>query len=164
MTEPAIYQEIYEFASIAHDKRALTPKNRFRNNSQIPYFTHCVAVKDNAINRANDFYPDGSRQVFLISLVALLHDTLEDTTVTWEELQKFLSELLPLDEVSQVLEAVMLLTKNKDNFNIIIYLSNIRRNTFAAIVKLSDLDHNMSDLKPGNLLDKYRLCHYFLTQ
>lgn len=164
MTEQAIYQEVYGFASHAHDKRALTPKNRFRNNSQIPYITHPVAVKDAAINRANDFYPAGSRQIFLISLVSLLHDVLEDTTVTWEELQSFLGQFLPLDEVSQVLEAVMLLTKNKDNFNIIIYLSKIRLNPFASIVKLSDLDHNMSDLKPGNLLDKYRLCHYFLSQ
>jgi len=169
MTELAIYQKVYEFAAHAHDTRALKPENRFRKNgkgekTQIPYITHPVAVKDIAINRANDYYPAGSRPIFLVSLVALFHDVLEDTDVTLIELTLFVDSLLPLDESNLVLEAVILLTKNKENFNIITYLSKIRLNPLATIVKLSDLDHNMSDLKTGNLLDKYKLCHYFLTQ
>jgi (p)ppGpp synthase/HD superfamily hydrolase len=164
MVEMEIYQLVYQFAANAHDKRALTPEKRFRKETGIPYITHPVAVKDAAIHRANDFYPPWFRQVFLISLVALLHDVLEDTTVTRNELHSFLDTLLPEFESELVIEAVTLLTKDKENFNIITYLSKIRRNTFATVVKLSDLDHNMSDLKPGNLLDKYKLCHYFLSQ
>ena len=163
MTELDIYQKVYEFAAHAHDKRALTPKNRFRNNSQIPYITHPVAVKDIAIQLAREKY-FGRRETFLVSLIAILHDVLEDTEVTIEELRSFLLTMLSLGEVSYIMEAVQLLTKDKEDFNIIMYLNKIRHNSFATVVKLSDLEHNMSDLKPGNLLDKYKLCHYFLTQ
>lgn len=161
MTDEAIYQKVLEFATNAHDKRALKPENRFRK-SGIPYITHPVAVKDIAIEKARRYFPYSP--IFLISLVALLHDVLEDTTVTPVELQLFLGELFPLDEVNLVLESVILLTKDKNNFDVIVYLSKIRVNILASIVKISDLEHNMSDLKPGNLLDKYKLCHYFLTQ
>jgi len=167
--EERIYHVVYGFAYHAHQSRALTPEKRFRKNgrgqnSEILYITHPVAVKDDAIHRANDYYPAGSRNVFLISLVAILHDVLEDTAVTKNELQTFLMELLPFADAVKVMDAVLLLTKDGNNFNIITYLHGIRLNPFATIVKLSDLDHNMSDLKPGNLLDKYKLCHYFLTQ
>jgi len=164
MTDQAIYQKVFEFASHAHDKRALKPENRFRKGTGIPYITHPVAVKDIAINRANDYYPDGSVHIFLISLVALLHDVLEDTDVSPAELASTLQGWLTKDQTYDVTHAIGLLTKPLENFNIIEYLLRIRTDTYALVVKLSDLDHNMSDLKPSNLLDKYKLCHYFLTQ
>jgi hypothetical protein len=34
---------------------------------------------------------------------------------------------------------------------------------YALWAKICDLEHNMSDLKPSNLLDKYKLCYYLLT-
>ena len=65
--------------------------------------------------------------------VALLHDTVEDTAVTQEDLAKAFPP--------EVVEAVALLTHDPavDYFD---YIRAIRRNPIAAKVKLADLNHN----------------------
>ena len=65
--------------------------------------------------------------------VALLHDVVEDTCVTFAELER----LFP----AQVMEAVRLLThdENDDYFD---YVRRIKRNPVAVKVKLADLNHN----------------------
>lgn len=161
--EEQIYHTVYGYASSAHDLRALTPEKRFRKNgkgehTEIPYITHPVVVKDIAIQLADDYQP---RAVFLISLISLLHDILEDTTVTEAELTEFLSSLLSFAETTRVVHCVKLLTKD-ENYEIVSYLSRIKMDFLARVVKLADLTHNMSDLKPGNMLDKYKLCYHIL--
>ena len=65
--------------------------------------------------------------------VALLHDTVEDTAVTLEDLARAFPP--------EVVEAVALLTHDPavDYFD---YIRAIRRNPIAAKVKLADLTHN----------------------
>lgn len=65
--------------------------------------------------------------------VALLHDTVEDTTVTLEDLARAFPP--------EVVEAVALLTHDPavDYFD---YIRAIRRNPIAVKVKLADLAHN----------------------
>ena len=69
--------------------------------------------------------------------VALLHDIIEDTDVTANEL---LAKGLP----DNVVEAVEALTK-KHNQNYAAYLAGVKKNRLATAVKLVDLKHN-SDL------------------
>ena len=68
--------------------------------------------------------------------VALLHDVVEDTEVTLEDLRK---EFPP-----EVVEAVALLTHDKtvDYFK---YVKEIKKNPIARNVKLADLAHNSDE-------------------
>lgn len=66
-------------------------------------------------------------------IVALLHDVVEDTDVTIEQLQ----EIFPKD----VTDAIKLLTHNKDE-DYMEYIEKIKNNDIAKKVKLADIKHN----------------------
>lgn len=68
--------------------------------------------------------------------VALLHDVVEDTAITLEELAKEFPQ--------QVVEAVALLTHQKEEpyFD---YVRRIKENPVAKSVKLADLAHNSDE-------------------
>ena len=65
--------------------------------------------------------------------VALLHDTVEDTAVTLEDLSK--------EFPAEVVNAVRLLTHGED-VDYFDYVRAIRQNPIAVKVKLADLRHN----------------------
>lgn len=67
---------------------------------------------------------------------ALLHDVIEDTNVTFEELGKMFPQ--------QVVEIVELLTHDEsvDYFD---YVRKIKTNPIATKVKLKDLEHNSNE-------------------
>lgn len=69
--------------------------------------------------------------------VALLHDVVEDTDITFEQ-------LLGYGFNEQIISALKLLTHNK-NVPYMDYVENIKDNPIARKVKLADLKHN-SDL------------------
>lgn len=86
--------------------------------------------------------------------VALLHDVIEDSSVTKEELL-----LSGID--SEVVEAVSILTKHpNDSYQS--YLERVKGNELARIVKLADLTHNsdLSRLKDITEKDEERLQKY----
>lgn len=64
---------------------------------------------------------------------ALLHDVVEDTSITIEQLEK--------EFPSEVTEALKLLTHN-ENTDYFDYIRRIRTNSIAKAVKLADLAHN----------------------
>lgn len=64
---------------------------------------------------------------------ALLHDVVEDTDITIEELEK----IFP----SEVTKAVKLLTHDK-NTDYFAYIDKIKSNPIAKAVKLADIAHN----------------------
>lgn len=69
----------------------------------------------------------------ITTCVALLHDVVEDTPITIEQLE---TEFPP-----QVTEAVRLLTHDK-NISYFDYIRAIKKNPVARAVKLADLEHN----------------------
>ena len=95
--------------------------------------------------------------------VALLHDIIEDTDVTANEL---LAKGLP----DNVVEAVKALTK-KHNQNYAAYMAGVKKNRLATAVKLADLKHN-SDLsrlekitqKDRERAEKYRKAIEYLSE
>lgn len=72
-------------------------------------------------------------------IAALLHDVLEDTDATAEEVAQFGDD---------VLEAVQLLTK-KDNCDEAEYLTAILKNRIATVVKSADKIHNLWEAVSG---------------
>lgn len=69
--------------------------------------------------------------------VAYLHDVIEDTELTLEDLNKY-------DFSKEVLEAVDIITKKRGE-DYQSYLNSVKNNKLARAVKLADLRHN-SDL------------------
>lgn len=70
-------------------------------------------------------------------VIALLHDVLEDTSVTYDDLRR---KGIPED----ICDSVQLLSKKgKPRYDV--YIENIKKDTLACLVKIADMTHN-SDL------------------
>ena len=90
----------------------------------LPYFNHLFKVY-------------GGVSSYDEKIVALLHDIVEDTNITFDDLEKFGYD-------NNIIDALKVLTKNKVEY----YPDYIDRiinsnNKIAVSVKLSDLKHNM---------------------
>lgn len=79
------------------------------------------------------------------TVVALLHDVVEDTDYTLDDLRK-----MGFEEI--VVEALALLTHDDDT-PYMDYVRNIKGNAIATAVKLADLRHN-SDLTRVEVVDQ----------
>lgn len=95
--------------------------------------------------------------------VALLHDLVEDTEVTFQEL----SEKGFPDEVIQALK-VMTKEKTEDYFN---YIQRVSRHSIARKVKIKDLEHNMDLSRLERVTEedfqraeKYQKSYQYLTE
>lgn len=78
-------------------------------------------------------------------IVALLHDVVEDTDVTIEDLEKEFS--------SVIIDAVKLLTHDK-SVDYMEYVKNLKSNPIARKVKLADLKHNSDSTRLLKITDK----------
>jgi len=92
------------------------------DHSGIPYILHPVHLAE----QMTDEYT---------TITALLHDVVEDTDITLDDLRR---EGFP----GEVLEAIGLLTHEK-GVPYLEYVSAIKENPIARAVKLADLRHNM---------------------
>lgn len=82
------------------------------------------------------------------TIVALLHDIVEDTAYTLEDLREMGFE-------DAILEALLLLTHEKD-LPYMEYVARIKTNPISTAVKLADLRHN-SDLSRLDSVDEAAL-------
>jgi len=89
--EDAMWKEALEFAKIKHEGQ--------KRDEGVPYFEHIKGVLDILIKETDATYDK-------ILTVAVLHDVLEDTDCTYEELEDEFGE--------EVAGAVLLLTRKKD--------------------------------------------------
>ena len=78
-------------------------------------------------------------------IVALLHDVVEDTDITFEELEKEFSKT--------IIDALKLLTHDKDT-DYFEYIEKIKSNPLAVKVKLADLKHNSDETRLENITEK----------
>ena len=78
-------------------------------------------------------------------IVALLHDIVEDTACTFEELETLFSD--------EIVNAIKLMTHNpnEDYFS---YIEKISTNRIASLVKISDLKHNGDKSRLNNITKK----------
>ena len=149
--------KIEAFAVKAHN-------GQFRKDGK-PYWTHPLAVASKAVELAEiEQLPIGDD---IIYCTAMLHDVLEDTKTTADEIEELLYEAEFDKSIRFAIQtALQLLTKRPDMtaYEIVDYTIQIKRNPLARIVKLADIDHNCSDLKEGNLKQKYFLQRHILCQ
>ena len=115
--ETTFFDKAVKFAVEAHSGTE-------RRGKAYPYIIHPMEAASIVATITND-------QEMLAA--AILHDTVEDTSVTLEEL----AEIFP----PEVVEAVRLLTHDK-NTDYDEYVLAIRDNTIARAVKTADLMHN----------------------
>ena len=78
-------------------------------------------------------------------IVALLHDVVEDTEVTFEDLEKEFSKT--------IIDAIRLLTRDK-SVDYMEYVKNLKSNTIARKVKLADWRHNSDSTRLIKITDK----------
>lgn len=103
-----------------------------RDKSDIPYVFHPFHLAESMTDETT-------------TVVALLHDVVEDTSFTLEDIKKegFSDE---------VIEALRLLT-HKDGVDYMDYVAAIKQNPIAKAVKLADLAHN-SDTTRLDVVDE----------
>lgn len=92
-----------------------------------PYYLHPVEV-------SNILKEKGFSEKYQI--VGLLHDILEDTDTTYEEIEKIANH--------EITEAVRLVTKEK-GYVMSEYMERIKQNDLARMVKIADRIHNLSE-------------------
>ena len=105
-------------------KLAFDKHKKQKDKSGLPYIHHPLHLAEQMDDE-------------LSITTALLHDIVEDTNTTFEELKK---EGIPI----KVIEALRCLTHDK-SVPYMEYIKNISKNELATKVKLADLKHN-SDL------------------
>tara|TARA_R110002126_G_C10490983_1_gene504927 strand:+ start:155296 stop:155715 length:420 start_codon:yes stop_codon:yes gene_type:complete len=120
-------------------------KGQTRWDKRTPYISHPAAV-------ARAMIQDKWSEDYIA--VAWLHDVIEDTSVTAEQL---LAAGIPAD----IVQSVETISK-KDGQSYLEYILDVRQDNLAREVKIEDITHNMSDLKKGSMRQKYELAIYIL--
>ena len=120
------------------------------DKSGVPYVFHPVHVAEQM--------PDENT-----TIVALLHDVIEDTSYTLQDLRDMGFE-------QDILDALALMTHDK-NVPYMDYVAKIKRNPIARTVKLADLRHNsdltrMDEITETDLIrvDKYTAAMQLLME
>lgn len=106
---------------------------QYRKDGHTPYYDHVAAVADAVEDR--------------LKPIAYLHDVVEDSAVTLEELKE-------LEFDTYVLNAVDLLTHVEGVPNIV-YWKDISTSADATMVKLADITHNLSSQPSEHAKRKY---------
>lgn len=120
-------------------------KGQTRWDKRTPYISHPAAI-------ARAMIQDKWSEDYIA--VAWLHDVIEDTSVTAEQL---LAAGIPAD----IVQSVETISK-KDGQSYLEYILDVRQDDLAREVKIEDITHNMSDLKKGSMRQKYELAIYIL--
>lgn len=120
MKDTTMFSKALEFAAKMHCKQT-------RRDKSTPYILHPIAVTEIVREWG---WP------LKYQVVALLHDTLEDTKATATDIREFGDD---------VLEAVKLLTKSA-NCDEEDYLNKLSVNEMAYVVKAADKIHNMREV------------------
>ena len=134
-------------AGIAHH-------NQFRRDGQ-PYIMHPTAVQ--AITK--QFYPDNIEA----QVLAVLHDVIEDGPQyaghSRRELFRMVKDAIPDNPAAQkrIMDALRTMTHSKRTHPVYEdYLEMVFGNELAAIVKISDLIHNLSHNPSASQIEKYK--------
>ena len=146
--EALTQQDIDDVMQTAH----LVHLGQKRRSDDSDYIMHPIAVKD----ITEEHYP-GNKNA---QLLAILHDTLEDAdkvgNISRKEAQDMISASIhDRDALDQIMSALSVMTHDK-SVSYPEYLEKLFKNPLAAIVKVSDLIHNLSHGPSERQIIKYR--------
>ncbi len=130
--------------------------NKQKDKAGKPYIYHPLKVSEFVLHPLIDGLQDEIDQLSALEkeyceCIALLHDVIEDTDITYDDLLN--THQLP----KEICDAVQLLSKDRcDPYRP--YLLRVKENKYARLVKLADLTHNsdLSRLKTITEKDKER--------
>ena len=144
MWNPDLYQKTLSFANWAHRQQLLP-------GSDLPYVSHLCNVCMEAVHAV---LQSEAEDINLVMQCALLHDTIEDTTVTYEELQAAFG--------TQVANGVLALTKDFELEKAQQMPDSLQRileqTAEIRIVKMADRINNLS--KPPHYWTKEKKIKY----
>jgi (p)ppGpp synthase/HD superfamily hydrolase len=132
-----------ERISRAADFAALAHKGQKRRGGE-DYITHPIAVAN-------------AMETTLEKMVALLHDTIEDTGTTSLQLQELFG--------AEVAEGVWFMTKGSAlgmDESYLDYLLRVKKNETARRVKIEDIKHNLLTTEHKNHRRQYELAIHIL--
>ena len=139
---------------------------QFRNDGRTPYTVHTDYVGERAAYYLERYLGKPSpSDIVRVRAAGFLHDCLEDhqyTNITSDKHLSYLGE--EYNNWNEICYDVLTLSRFSKDEPIVDYLYRIKQNPYARAVKLADLEHNLSDLRPGNLRDKYHLCQDYLIR
>lgn len=101
-------------------------KDQYRKDGKTPYIEHLFAV-------AYSVEPNTTETI----ATALLHDVIEQTGTTVEDMRE---QGIP----EKVIHAVELLTRSDLDITYLDYIRDIKENPLARVVKIADINHNLS--------------------
>lgn len=102
------------------------------DKSGVPYIYHPIHVAEQ-MNTENE------------CIIALLHDVVEDTNVTFKQLEEVFSK--------EIIDILKLLTKKKE-IDYYEYINKVKENTVARKVKIADIEHNLDRSRLDIITDK----------
>jgi len=120
MFSPSQYQLAVLLAVRAHD-------GQHRHDGKTPYVTHPLEV--------SFCFSDPMSQT-----IAVLHDVLEDTAVTYEELERLFGTV--------VASTVRVLSRQKDEAYTD-FITRVSRHSMARDIKIADIEHNLPTSSEG---------------
>ena len=116
------------------------------------YREHLLNVAENVIKEGNSKCVDNHSTLGIFYnkafIVALLHDILEDTELTREDLVKN-----GIDD-EEILDAIEAITRRKDEQYYFDFIERVSKNDIATLVKIYDLENNM-DIRRLNKFEEY---------
>lgn len=135
-----LLSKVTDFATKAHGEQK-------RKYSGEPYIYHPIAVMQICLQVTDDFY---------VLAAALLHDVLEDTATTKEEISAFLTDLIGPEIAERTLVIVEELTDeytkasyphfNRKQRKTLERIRHMRMSNDAKTVKYADIIHNWKDI------------------
>lgn len=119
-------------------------EGQFRKDGKTRFITHPEAVAKSFVYK-------------VYQAVGWLHDVVEASNISFADL---LNEGIPFEVVS----LVEVLTK-RENESYLNYILRVKQNPKAVMIKLADLNHNIStcESKSNTLKDKYVLAKHILN-
>lgn len=79
-------------------------------------------------------------------IIALLHDTIEDTETTYEELKQ---------EFGLIVATTVITLSEKESIKYFDYIYNIKNSSLATKIKLADIKFNLANNPPESLKKRY---------
>jgi len=115
---------------------------QFRNDGVTPYITHPEAVAESVNGEA-------------LKAIAWLHDVLEDTSITKEQ--------LIANGIDSVIAEACSALNHREGQTYLDYILTVSENKFARAVKIADIKHNIQTTKGKDKRDKYEMALWILT-